>query len=173
MKTIRDTAIALGTVLIVGLIALTAYAQDPPGCTTVATQWVTSDLTPQQTSAFVSIPIEGLGVKWATWKDGDQTLSINIMSGDWEGVMCMSGATAMATLTVTCRIPGITVIASKKPSKGVELLVCESRPAAPEPNPPPAPAPETPPAKNRQPANKRVVPPPLPPNAAGKGKMRT
>lgn len=110
-----------------------AYAQElPPGCQNIPSKWVKGDVTPDQVSSFVTIPVDGLGLKWAIWKDGDQSLSINFMGGTYEGVMCMTTANSMTAITATCRIPGLTVIASKDPTGLVEVMACIPPPAAPK-----------------------------------------
>lgn len=111
--------------LLLLLASAEAQAQElPPGCMTVQPQWVKGDLTAGQTSAYVTVIADSIGLKWATWTDGDQTLSVNIMEGTWKGVMCMSTAPAKSKVSVVCRIPGVTISADKARGQNTEVMIC-------------------------------------------------
>jgi hypothetical protein len=107
------------------LFALPAQAQElPPGCNMYTPQWVKGDLTAGQTSAYVTVIGESVGLKWATWNDGDQTLSVNIMEGPYKGVMCMSTAPTKGKVSVVCRVPGITISADKARGQNTSVMFC-------------------------------------------------
>lgn len=111
--------------LLLVLVCAEAQAQElPPGCATFSPQWVKGDLTVGQTSAFVSVIADSIGLKWATWSDGDQTLSVNIMEGNYKGVMCMSMAPSKSKVSVVCRVPGLTISADKARGQNTEVLIC-------------------------------------------------
>lgn len=143
MKTLLIAAFASALSV---LPILTAYAgidgtraasaeELPPGCRDLQSTWVRGDTTEDQTGSFVTQPVEGLGLKWASWKDGDQSISINFMSGTWEGVMCMTTAKVTAPIVLTCAVPGLTVIATKAPAGLVEVMACVPPEKKPAPKP--------------------------------------
>lgn len=111
--------------LLLLLASAPARAQElPPGCVSFSPQWVKGDLVAGQTSAYVSVIADSVGLKWATWSDGDQTLSINIMEGTYKGVMCMSTAPSKSKVSVVCRVPGATITADKARGQNTEVMIC-------------------------------------------------
>jgi hypothetical protein len=110
--------------LLFALVSSAGAQELPPGCATFSPTWVKGDMTAGQTSAFVAVIADSIGLKWATWSDGDQTLSVNIMEGTWKGVMCMSTAPAKSKVSVVCRIPGVTISADKARGQNTEVMIC-------------------------------------------------
>lgn len=164
MKTIRDATLALLAVL---LLSVDGWTETTTKSTKIGLSW--RDLPKGKfdiANAYSPLPMGG--AVYFRRDSGNGTVDDVIALTLSNGLECRTMASSTSNMMLRCGTQTVWFSAYRGPgTEGIEVELFEVVEA---PDPPP---PEAPHADEPAPKKKRVVPPPLPPNATAKGKVRT